>query len=85
MTGAQLRARIERLGLSQAAMAERLGLSLNGLVKQLRGERRVSRQTEIILDQIEELLRLRRAQRQSELPLAPPGVKPNSASPHNKG
>ena len=85
MTGDQLRARIERLGLSQAAMAERLGLSLNGLVKQLRGERRVSRQTEIILDQIEELLRLRRAQRQSELPLAASGVKPNSASRHMKG
>jgi len=85
MTGDQLRTRIERLGLSQAAMAERLGLSLNGLVKQLRGERQVSRQTEIILDQIEELLRLRRAQRQSELPLAPPAGQPNSASHRIQG
>jgi len=49
------------------------------------GLRPVSRQTEIILDQIEELLRLRRAQRQSELPLAPPAGKPNSASHRIKG
>jgi transcriptional regulator with XRE-family HTH domain len=76
LSAAELRARIKRLGISQTEAAERLGLSVNGLYKQLHGERKVSRQTEIILDQIEEVQqlreevqRLRDNQRQAEPPL----------------
>ena len=69
LSAAELRARIKRLGVSQTEAAERLGLSVNGLYKQLHGERKVSRQTEIILDLIEEVQRLRDNQRQAEQPL----------------
>jgi transcriptional regulator with XRE-family HTH domain len=69
LSAAELRARIKRLGISQTEAAERLGLSANGLYKQLHGERKVSRQTEIILDLIEEVQRLRHNQRQDEPPL----------------
>jgi hypothetical protein len=53
ISGAELRARIKRLGLTYVAAAERLGLSLDGLNKQMRGDHRVSRQTAIILDFLE--------------------------------
>ena len=66
LSAAELRARIKRLGISQSEAAERLGLSANGLYKQLHGERTVSRQTEIILDLIEEVQRLRDNQRQAD-------------------
>ena len=69
LSAAELRARIKRLGISQTEAAERLGLSANGLYKQLHGERKVSRQTEIILDLIEEVQRLRHNQRQAEQPM----------------
>src|SRR6516165_6924366 len=55
MSGAELRARIKRLGLTYAVVADQLGLSLDGLNKQMRGDRRVSRQTEIILDLLDEV------------------------------
>jgi hypothetical protein len=42
---------------------------LTGLVKQMRGERKVSRQTEVVLDLIEELQRLKSTLRQGKLPL----------------
>ena len=58
----------ESTGL-QSEAAERLGLSGNGLYKQLHGEWKVSRQTEIILDLIEEAQRLKSKLRQGELPL----------------
>ena len=69
LSAAELRAHIKRLGISQTEAAERLGLSTNGLYKQLHGERKVSRQTEIILDLIEEVQRLRHNQRQAEQPM----------------
>ena len=69
LSAAELRARIKRLGITQTEAAERLGLSANGLYKQLHGERKVSRQTEIILDLIEEVQRLRHNQRQAEPPV----------------
>jgi hypothetical protein len=53
LEGDELRARIEPLGLSYVAAAERLGLSEDGLYKQLSGQRKVSRQTEIILEYLE--------------------------------
>ena len=69
LSAAALRARIKRLGISQTEAAERLGLSANGLYKQLHGERKVSRQTEIILDLIEEVQRLQSSRRQDEPPV----------------
>jgi hypothetical protein len=53
MTGEELRERIKRLGLSYTAAAPRLGLSLAGLHHNMRGERPIGRQTEIILDMLE--------------------------------
>ena len=50
MTAHELRRRIAALGLTQREMASRLGLSRNGLFKQLAGERKVSRQTELLLE-----------------------------------
>ena len=72
ISGAQLRARLDQLGLTYTEAAPLLGLTLDGLRKQMGGLRRVSRQTEIILDQIEELRRLKSARRQGELPLERP-------------
>jgi hypothetical protein len=69
ISGNELRARIKRLGMTYAHAAEQLGLSLDGLNKQMRGDRPVSRQTAIILDQIEELRRLNSKLRQQEVPL----------------
>jgi hypothetical protein len=68
LSAADLRARIKRLGISQTEAAERLGLSANGLYKQLHGERKVSRQTEIILDLMDELRRLQNSRGQSKPP-----------------
>ena len=53
MTGDELRQRITRLGLTFTEAAGLLGLSLSGLNHQMRGERRVTRQTEMLLDQME--------------------------------
>jgi hypothetical protein len=53
MTGEELRERIQRLGLSYRAAAPRLGLSLSGLHHNLRNERPIGRQTEIILEVLE--------------------------------
>jgi transcriptional regulator with XRE-family HTH domain len=53
MTGTELRERIRRLGLTYKAAAEKLGMSLPGLNHQMRGLRRVTRQTELLLERIE--------------------------------
>jgi hypothetical protein len=53
MTGNELRQRIDRLGLYYTEAARLLGLTMGGLHHQMRGERAVTRQTEIILDQLE--------------------------------
>jgi len=53
ITGDELRTRIDRLGLRYNEAAMRLGLTINGLQKQMRGERRVSRQTEMLLGYVE--------------------------------
>ena len=66
--GDELRARIKRLGLTYARATERLGLTLDGLNKQMRGDRRVGRQTVIILDLIEEMGRLKSKLPQGERP-----------------
>lgn len=48
MTGPDLRAIRLRLGLTQSEMAERVGLTWSGYCRQERGERAVSRQTELL-------------------------------------
>jgi transcriptional regulator with XRE-family HTH domain len=53
MTADELRRRLKALGLTQREMAGLLGLSENGLFKQLAGERKVSRQTELLLECVE--------------------------------
>jgi len=49
ISGAELRERIGRLELTHVEAARRLGLTEDGLYKQMRGDRRVSRQTELLL------------------------------------
>jgi hypothetical protein len=53
MSGDELRARIKALGWTFTAAAEQLGLSTNGLHKQMRSITGVSRQTEIIIGFLE--------------------------------
>jgi plasmid maintenance system antidote protein VapI len=53
MTGEELRRRIARLHLSYTEAAQALGLSYAGLHHQMRGERPVTRQTEMLLEQLE--------------------------------
>jgi transcriptional regulator with XRE-family HTH domain len=53
MTGTELRERIDRLGLTYIEAARLLGLSRAGLNHQMRGVHPVSRQTEIVLEQLE--------------------------------
>jgi transcriptional regulator with XRE-family HTH domain len=53
ISGEELRRRIDRLGLTYSEAARRLGLTVDGLQKQMRGVRRIGRQTEIILGYIE--------------------------------
>jgi hypothetical protein len=49
ISGDELRARIDKLGLPYRHAAPLLGLTLDGLNKQMRGDRKVGRQTELIL------------------------------------
>jgi hypothetical protein len=53
MTGDELRARIQKLGVSYTRAAELLGLSRPGLYHQLRGETPVSRRTVLLLAVLE--------------------------------
>ena len=54
MTGEELRTAIKALGLTYREAAECLGLTLDGLNKQMRGVRPVGRQTELLLGYVEE-------------------------------
>ena len=53
MTGSELRERLDRLGRPYTRLAPLLGLSIAGLHKQMRGEHPVTRQTEMLLEQLE--------------------------------
>jgi hypothetical protein len=53
ITGDELRARIDGLGLNYTEAATRLGLTVGGLQKQMRSTTGVSRQTELLLGFIE--------------------------------
>jgi hypothetical protein len=61
MDGEELRTRLDalRLGLrmSYARLAPMLGLSTSGLHKQMNGQSRVSRQTEMLLERLENAVR----------------------------
>ena len=61
MTGEELRARIAALGFTYREAAEYLGLTLDGLNKQMRGVRPVGRQTELLLGYVEEAVERARA------------------------
>jgi hypothetical protein len=54
MTGNELRDRLDRLAMSYRQAAAKLGLSVSGLHHQLRGQRPVTRQTELLLEVLEE-------------------------------
>jgi hypothetical protein len=53
MTGNELRQRIDQLGLYYTEAARLLGLTMGGLHHQMRGERAVTRQTELLLERLE--------------------------------
>jgi hypothetical protein len=53
MTGAELRARVDAIGVPYALIAPWLGLTIDGLHKQLRGDRAVTPQTALLLGNIE--------------------------------
>jgi hypothetical protein len=53
MRADEFRERVDRLGMPRRQTADLLGLSLHGLFHQLRGDRAVSRQTELLLQRIE--------------------------------
>ena len=54
MLGSELKARLDRLSLTRGEAAAALGLTLRGLYHQMSGERPVSRQTELLLEVLEE-------------------------------
>jgi hypothetical protein len=53
MKGTELRRRLNRFARPYTELAPLLGLSIDGLHKQMRGDRHVTRQTEIILERLE--------------------------------
>ena len=55
MTGEELRKRIRALGWTYAEAAERLGMSMPGLQHNMRDERPIRRQTELLLTALEQL------------------------------
>jgi hypothetical protein len=96
MNGAELRARIDRLEMTYIEAAERLGLSLAGLHHQMRGERAVTRQTEMLLEVLElqtgrrnrrlttRLEREQEKQRTAEAQATQPPAKRKATSRHSK-
>jgi hypothetical protein len=57
VTGTELKARLDRLVITRRKAAEALGLTERGLYHQLSGERAVTRQTQLLLDVLEQKLR----------------------------
>jgi hypothetical protein len=58
--GSELKARLDRLPITRREAAAALGLTLRGLHHQMSGERPVSRQTQLLLEVLEERSRRRR-------------------------
>jgi hypothetical protein len=56
MLGKELKRRLDRLALPRKEAAARLGLSEQGLYHQMRGDRPVTRQTELLLEVLEQKL-----------------------------
>lgn len=96
MIGTELRARIDRLGMTYIEAAERLGLSHAGLHHQMRGERAVTRQTEMLLEVLEvqtgrrnrrlttRVEREQEKRRTAEAQATQPSAKRKAASRHSK-
>ncbi len=61
MTGAELKGAKERLGMTQAAMAEALGMQRNSVARMERGEQRIMRTTELAVKYL--LLNMRKPKR----------------------
>ncbi len=61
MTGAELKEARERLGMTQAAMAEALGMQRNSVARMERGEQRIMRTTELAVKYL--LLTMRKPKR----------------------
>ena len=59
MLGSELKARLDRFAITRREAAMALGLTLRGLYHQMSGERPVSRQTELLLEVLEERLHQR--------------------------
>ena len=56
MNGNELRARLDRLGRPYTELTPLRGLSIeHGIAQAMRGERAVSRQTELLLDHLEKV------------------------------
>jgi len=53
MDGTELRRRLDDLGRPYTELAPRLGLTVHGLHHQMRGVRRVTRRTELLLENLE--------------------------------
>jgi hypothetical protein len=53
MDGVELRRRLDALGSPYTKLAPLLGLSIDGLHHQMRGYRKVTRRTELLLEQLE--------------------------------
>jgi hypothetical protein len=59
LTGDRLRRRIDRMGVTYVEAAKALGLTYDGLQKQMRGTNPVSRQTALLLEYLERWGRVR--------------------------
>jgi hypothetical protein len=69
ISGDELRERVDKLGLGSVAQAaDKLGLTRDGLAKAMNGQRRVGRQTQIIIGLLEAM--------QNAPDAAPPGRHP---------
>ena len=80
ISGQTLRARIKRLGITYGEAARRLGLTRDGLNKQMNGANRVSRQTELLLGYLEQQQRAS-AREVRETPTEPRGSRGRTRNP----
>jgi hypothetical protein len=63
VTNTELKTRLDRLGITRRDAAKALGLTERGLFHQMSGDRPVSRQTELLLEILEQKIKPRQQQR----------------------